>query len=68
MENESEKKPKNMYVPICITQAVCVSVILIVVLIIKLFFGNAYEKLEKWHNKNFLEETTITATFEEEEM
>lgn len=66
MENENQKQPKNMFAPICITQLVCVSVLIIVVLIIKFFSKNTFEKIEEWHNKNFLEETIITAVFEEE--
>lgn len=60
-------KPKNMYVPICITQAVCVAVILIAVLIIKFFFEGSYVKLQDWCKDNFLEETVISNIFDEEE-
>ena len=45
MENETqvlEITPKNMFVPICITQAVCILVILIAVLIIKFFFDSGF--------------------------
>ena len=69
MENETdviEIKPKNMFVPICITQAVCVAVILIAVLIIKFFFEGCYTKLQKWCVNNFLEETVISDVFDEE--
>lgn len=59
-------EPKNMFVPICITQSLCVAIILITVLIIKLFFDSSYLKLQKWCHKNFLEHTTITA-FDEED-
>ena len=61
-----EIKPKNMYVPICITQAVCIAVILAAVLIIKFFFEDSYTRLQKWCNQNLLEQTTITAVFDEE--
>ncbi len=68
MENESKSvERKNMYVPIFITQAVCIAVILITVLVIKLFFDNTYKEVKKWHDENLLEETTITANFEEEQ-
>jgi len=69
MENQPERteiKAKNMYISICITQAVCVAVILIVVLVIKYFFSGSYEKLEKWYSENIMEETEITADFDEE--
>ena len=69
MENQPERteiKAKNMYISICITQAVCVAVILIVVLLIKYFFIGSYEKLEKWYSENIMEETEITADFDEE--
>ena len=62
-----ENKPKNMYIPICITQAICMAVILIAILIIKFFFEGSYAKLQKWYQKNILDETTVTAFFDEEE-
>ena len=55
-----------MFVPICVTQAVCVAVILIAVLIIKIFFESSYAKLQNWCTGNFLEETTISDVFDEE--
>lgn len=70
MEEETdivETKPKNMFVPICITQSVCVAVILIAVLIIKFFFSGSYAKIKDWCHNNFLEETKITAVFDEEQ-
>lgn len=58
--------PKNMFVPICITQAVCIAVILIAVLIIKFFFDGSYTKLQNWCEYNVLEQTVINdATYEE---
>ncbi|MBQ8740432.1 MAG: hypothetical protein IJY79_02650 [Clostridia bacterium] len=69
MEDQTEIieiKPKNMFVPICITQAVCVAVILIAVLIIKFFFESSYAKLQNWCSGNLLEETTISDVFDEE--
>lgn len=63
----TEIKPKNMYVPICITQAICVAAILIAVLIIKLFFKDSYVKAQDWCKDNFLEETVISDVFDEEE-
>lgn len=61
-----EIKQKNMYIPICITQAVCVAVILIAVLIIKFFFEGSYQKVQKWCADNVLAETNISQVFEEE--
>lgn len=69
MENEAqiiEIKPKNMYMQICITQAICVAVILITVVVMKFFFDNSYEKVEKWCQNNFFVHTQITANFDEE--
>lgn len=69
MENQTEKveiKPKNMYISICITQAICIAVILIAILIIKFFFAANFQKIEKWYTKNILDETNISAVFEEE--
>ena len=65
--NTAENKPKNMYIPICITQAICMAVILIAILIIKFFFEGSYAKLQKSYQKNILDETTVTAFFDEEE-
>lgn len=62
-----EIAPKNMYIPICVAQAVCISAIIIAVLIIKFFFAGSYEKIQKWYQKNILDETVITAVFNEEE-
>lgn len=62
-----EVRSKNMFVPICITQAICVTVILIAVIIIKFFFEGSYAKLQDWCHNNFLEETKITAVFDEEQ-
>ena len=48
MENQTEKveiKPKNMYISICITQAICIAVILIAILIIKFFFAANLDRL-----------------------
>ncbi len=71
MEEQTEVieiRPKNMYIPICITQAVCVAVILIAVLIIKLFFEDSYQKIQKWCADNVLAETNISQVFEEENL
>ena len=69
MENETEVieiTPKNMFVPICIAQTVCISVILITMLIIKFFFDGSYTKLQNWCEYNVLEQTVINdATYEE---
>ncbi len=69
MENESEVieiKPKNMFVPICIVQAICIALILITVIIIKFFFEGSFLKLQKWCQNNIFEHTQITANFDEE--
>ncbi len=69
MENETdvvEITPKNMYAQICITQAICIAVILIAVFIIKFFFDESFLKLQKWCDNNLFEQTKITAQFDEE--
>lgn len=69
MENEAEVfeiKPKNMFVPICIVQAVCIAVILITVIIIKFFWNESFIKLQKWCQNSVFEQTEITANFDEE--
>lgn len=66
-ENKVIKKAhKNMYMPICITQAITVAVILIAVLIIKFFFDGCYSKMQKWYIKNILDETKVTQIFDGE--
>ena len=70
MENETqvlEITPKNMFVPICITQAVCILVILIAALIIKFFFDSGFKTLETWCQNNVFDHRQITANFDEEE-
>ncbi len=57
---------KNMFAPIYITQAICVAVILIAVIIIKFFFNSSFLKLEKWCQSNIFEQTKITANFDED--
>lgn len=69
MENEAEvieTTPKNMYIPICIVQAICISVILIAVVIIKFFFEGSLTKLQNWYQDHIFEQTEITANFDEE--
>ena len=69
MENETqviEITPKNMYLPICITQLVCVAVILIAVVIIKFFFSNSYQSLKEWCNNNFFVHTTVSENIDED--
>lgn len=69
MENETEVieiRPKNMFVPICIVQAICIALILITVIIIKFFFEGSFSKLQKWCQNNIFEQTEITANFDEE--
>lgn len=69
MENEAEvieTTPKNMYIPICIVQAICISVILIAVVIIKFFFEGSFIKLQNWCQDHIFEQTEITANFDEE--
>ena len=61
-----EIEPKNMFVPICITQAICIATILITVLIIKFFFDEGYQKLQKWCAENVLDKTKISVVFDEE--
>lgn len=61
-----ETKPKNTFVPICITQAVCITALLIAVIIIKFFFNNSFVKLQKWYGENILDEINISEVFEEE--
>ena len=69
MEKEPEVidiTPKNMFVPICIVQAICIAVILITVIIVKFFFESSFLKLQKWCHNNIFEQTEITANFDEE--
>lgn len=65
-EDVIEITPKNMYVPICIAQAICVAFILIGVLVIKMFFCDAHAVLKAWCQENVLQQVETTA-FEQEE-
>lgn len=68
MENETSTidiSPKNMYVPICMVQAVCISVILIAIIIIKFVCDSGFDTLKNWCVENIFEKTEITANFEE---
>ncbi len=66
MENEViEIKQKNMYVPICITQLICVLAILIAIIITKYFFGNTFNQFKNWCNNNLLEQTRVISDFDE---
>ncbi len=70
MEEQTEVieiRAKNMFVPVCVTQAICVVAILIAVLIIKFFFYGSYTKLQDWCRGNFLEDTKITDVFDGEQ-
>lgn len=66
MEAPSEKKSKNMFAAVCITQAICIAVILITVLIIKIFFKPGWQKLRHWCVDNVLEKTEISDVFNKE--
>ncbi len=57
---------KNMFVPVCVTQAVCMAVILIAVFVIKTFFAGSYQKAEKWYAENILDETNVSELFDGE--
>ena len=59
-------KEKNMFIPICVIQSICIAVILITLVILKLFFKPTYTKTADWIGKNIFEQTKITATFDEE--
>lgn len=55
-----------MYLPICITQSVCVLVILITILIIKFFFEENFTVFQNWYKQNILDDTVVSSVFEEE--
>lgn len=58
--------PQNNFIRICITQAICMIVILIAVFVIKMFFGNGYQKVKKWYERNVLDETDVSEIFDGE--
>ena len=69
MENETEiikTQPKNTYASIWITQALCIAVLFIAIMVVKFFFANSYTKLQKWCEKNVLEQTVVSDVFDEE--
>lgn len=62
----AEQNSKSTFVPICITQAVCIVVILIAMLVIKFQFTGSWQKIRKFCIDNVLEQTKITAQFNED--
>ena len=61
-----EKETRSGFVAIVLTQAVCIAVILIAVLIIKFFFGQSFREVQKWYGDNILDETCVSDVFSEE--
>lgn len=50
---------KNKWFHIIITQAVCVSIILIGILITKYFFKSTYKDIKEWYEINIQNDTDI---------
>ena len=60
-ENEiTLSKPKNRFVDIIITQAICVIIILLALIVIKYFFKDTFAKIENWYNKYICADTEIS--------
>ncbi|MBQ8648452.1 MAG: hypothetical protein IJ470_00085 [Clostridia bacterium] len=56
-----EVKPmKNILMRIIITQVVCVTVLIAVIIVLKLFFGSYYDSVESWYNENIRSQTTVS--------
>ena len=56
-----EVKPmKNILMRIIITQLVCVTVLIAVIIVLKLFFGSYYDSVESWYNENIRSQTTVS--------
>ena len=62
----SEIQPRNMFIHIAITQAICITVLILSVFIVKLFSPATYEKITDWYTENLLDETRVSEVFGEE--
>lgn len=61
-----DKKFKNTYISVCVTQAVCIAVILSALLIIKFFSVEKYKKIERLYDRYVADDTDVSNVFDED--
>lgn len=66
-EDIIKPKPKGQLANIIITEAICVAVILLTVLITKYFFKSTYTKLEKIYEQQICADTDINEVIGEKD-
>jgi hypothetical protein len=59
METDEAKRFSNCFINIIITQALCVLIILLAVLLLKYFFKPEFSKLKGWYQKNICNDTYV---------
>lgn len=59
MDNEETPKRANQFINIIIAQAVCVTVILLSVLVLKYFFKGEYKDVKGWYSQEIAMNTDI---------
>lgn len=67
METDEIKKTRkrDMFVPIIITQAICITLLLLTVLAVKFFFEGTYKEVKEWYGENVLIDTDINEVLSE---
>ncbi len=53
------EEKKGMYINIIITEAICVTVVLFSVLLLKYFFKPDYKEFKEWYNKKITADTRV---------
>lgn len=61
-----DKKIKNTYISVCVTQAICIAVVLAALLIIKFFSVEKYKKIERLYNRYVADDTDVSNVFDED--
>jgi len=56
----ADKKNKKYFTEIFITQSICITVIIIIILITKFFFKNEYIKLKNFYEKQICSQTHVS--------
>ncbi len=54
------KEPISLALAFTITQAICISLILLSLIAIKYLFKPTYKELEKWYRNNMLSDTAVS--------
>lgn len=61
-----DKKIKNTYISVCVTQAICIAVVLAALLIIKFFSVEKYKKIERLYDRYVADDTDVSNVFDED--